>query len=121
MHGKSKQEIEFEVSKKMSIFLKEQLGEEAKTVKTQIIDDTIIVRFKSVLPPAEKDMARSKEGAKTIKELKDKLLKEVKPLLEELIKNLTEGEVIDIHSSFDTETDERIEIFTLNKSLEYTI
>ena len=121
MDGKSKQGIESEISQAMAGFLKEQLGEDAKTIKTQLIGDTIIVRFKSVLPPAERNMARSPEGAKTIKELKNKLLNEIKPLLEELIRNLTEADVVDIHSSFDTETDERIEVFTLNKILEYAI
>ncbi|GAI03530.1 unnamed protein product [marine sediment metagenome] len=35
-----------------------------------------------------------------------------------IIQNLTEAEVVDIRSSFDIETGERIEIFTLSKDLE---
>jgi len=118
MSGKSKQEIESEISKAMKRILKEQLGEDAKIVKTQIAGDTIIVRFKSILPPAERHMTRDQEGAKVMNELKEKLINEVKPLLEAMINKLINSEVIDIHSSFDAETDERIEVFTFDKNLE---
>lgn len=47
----------------------------------------------------------------------EQAIERAKPLLEVIIQNLTEAEVVDIHSSFDVETGERIEIFTLNKDL----
>jgi len=118
MNGKSKQEIENAISQVMTKFLKEQMGEEAEAVITQIVGDTIIVRFKGVLPPAERHLAKNQEGERLIRELKEKLIEKAKPLLKVLIEKLTEAEVIDIHSSFDVEKDERIEIFTLNKDLE---
>lgn len=118
MDGKSKQEIESAVSEVMTKFLKEQMGERPEDVTTEVAGDTIIVRFKGVLPPAERCMVKDREGAKLIKELKEKLIERAKPLLETMIKNLTKAEVIDIHSSFDAETGKRIEIFTLNKNLE---
>lgn len=115
MNGKSKQEIENAISQVMTKFLKEQMGEEAEAVITQVVGDTIIVRFKGVLPPAERHLAKNQEGERLIRELKEKLIERAKPLLEVIIQNLTEAEVVDIHSSFDVETGERIEIFTLNK------
>ncbi len=118
MGDKSKQEIESEVSQAMRRILKEQLGEDAQIVKTQIAGDTIIVRFKSILPPAEKYMTRDQEGAKVMNELKKMLINEVKPLLEAMINELINSEVIDIHSSFDAETDERVEVFTFENNLE---
>jgi len=118
MGGKSKQAIESAVSEAMNKFLKEQMGEQPETVSTQMLENTIIVRFKGVLPPAEKHMIKNQEGMKLIKELKGKLIERAKPLLETLIKNLTKAEVVDIHSSFSPETGERIAIFTLNKDLE---
>lgn len=118
MSGKSKQEIENAVSQVMIKFLKEQMGEQAEAVITQVVGDTIIVRFKGVLPPAERHLAKNQEGKRLIREMKEKLIERAKPLLEVMIQNLTEAEVVDIHSSFDVETGERIEIFTLNKDLE---
>ena len=118
MGCKSKQEIENAVSQVMTKFLKEQMGEQAEQVITQVVGDTIIVRFKGVLPPAERHLAKNQEGERLIRELKEKLIEKAKPLLKVMIEKLTEAKVVDIHSSFDVEKDERIEIFTLNKDLE---
>lgn len=118
MDDKSKQAVESAVSEAMTKFLKEQMGEQPETVSTQVVENTIIVRFKGVLPPAEKHMVKNQEGMKLIKELKVKLIERAKPLLETLIKNLTKAEVVDIHSSFSPETGERIEVFTLNRNIE---
>ena len=117
MGCKSKQEIENAVSQVMAKFLKEQMGEEAAAVITQVVGDTIIVRLKGVLPPAERHLAKNPEGEGLIRELKEKLIEKAKPLLEVMIEKLTEAKVVDIHSSFDVETGERIKIFTLNKDL----
>ncbi|MBU1366853.1 MAG: DUF2294 domain-containing protein [Candidatus Omnitrophica bacterium] len=118
MDGKTKQEIESAVSEAMTKFLKEQLGEQAESAVVQVAGDAIIVRFKGVMPPAERFLVKNQEGMKLIKELKEKLIERAKPLLEVMIKDLVDAEVIDIHSSFDPATGERIEIFTLNKNLE---
>jgi len=115
---KSKQEIEFAVSRAMSKFIQEQMGEQTETVSTQVMENTIMVKFKGIMPPAERHMVKKQGGMELIKELKVKLIGKAKPLLEVLIKSLTNAEVVDIHSSFDPATGERIEIFTLNKNLE---
>ncbi len=62
MDGKTKQEIESAVTEVMSKFLKEQMGEQAEAVITQVVNDTIIVRFKGVLPPAERNLVKDQEG-----------------------------------------------------------
>jgi len=118
MKSKSKQEIEYAVSEAMIKFLKEQMGEQAEAVVVQVVGDAIIVRFKGIMPPAERFLVKNQEGMKLIKELKEKLIERAKPLLEAIIKNLIDAEVVDIHSSFDPGTGERIEIFTLDKDLE---
>ena len=118
MKSKSKQEIEYAVSEAMIKFLKEQMGEQAEAVVVQVVGDAIIVRFKGIMPPAERLLVKNQEGIKLIKELKEKLIERAKPPLEAMIKNLIDAEVVDIHSSFDPASGERIEIFTLNKDLE---
>ena len=110
-------DIEAAICQKLTMILKEQIGEEVETATAQVLGDTIIVRFKGILPPAERMMAKKEEGMELIKELKEKLIEKIKPLLEQTIKELTGAEVVDIHSSFNLETGERIEIFTLNKDL----
>jgi uncharacterized protein YbcI len=117
MSAKPRREIESAVSEAMTKFLKEQMGEQAQAVAVQIVEDAIIVRFKGILPPAERLFVKNREGMKLMKELKEKLIERAKPHLEKMIKDLVDAEVIDMHSSFNPATGERVEIFTLNKSL----
>ena len=118
MNGKTKQEIKSAVSEVITKFLKEQLGEETESATVLVAGDAIIVRFKGVMSPAERFLVKNQEGMRLIKELKGKLIERARPLLETMIKNLIDAEVVDIHSSFDPTTGERIEIFTLNKDLD---
>lgn len=117
MSAKTKHNIESIINQELRRFLKEQLGEEAKTVSSEVVDDAIIVRFKEVPPLAERHLGEDPGGAKLIHELKMKLIEKVKPALELCIEDATGAKVIDIHSSFNLATGERIEIFTLNKSV----
>ncbi|MDO8749373.1 MAG: DUF2294 domain-containing protein [Candidatus Omnitrophota bacterium] len=114
---KSKQDVEVMICQKLTMILKEQIGEQVETAAAEVAGDTIIVRFKGVLPPAERMMVKKEEGMELIKELKEKLIEKIKPLLEQTIKELTGAEVVDVHSSFNPETGERVEMFTLNKDL----
>ena len=118
MTAKIKQDIESKINKELSQFLKDHLGEEATTVTSEVVDDAIIVRFKGVLILAEKHLSEEPGGAKLIHDLKMRLIEEVKPALELCIEDATEAKVIDIHSSFNLATGERIEIFTLDKSVQ---
>lgn len=117
MSFKAKQDIEEKINKELSHFLREHLGEEAKAVSSEVVEDAIIVRFKGVLPLAEQHLSKEPGGAKLIHELKMKLIEEVKPALEICIEDVTGAKVIDVHSSFNLASGERIEIFTLNKKL----
>lgn len=116
--NKSKQNIESAISETVKRFFREHMGEQAETVTTKVVGDTIIVRFKDVLSPAERHMINDHQGGPVIKDLKGKLIEKAKPLLEVMIKNLTVAEVVDIHSSFDAETGERIEVLVLSEDIE---
>lgn len=118
MKYKSKQEIESAVSEAMTKFLKEQMGEQAAGVITEVASDAIIVRFKGIIPPAERYLIKNQEGMKLIKELKEKLIERAKPLLEAMIKNLIEADIVDIYSSVNPASNEHVEIFTLDRSFD---
>lgn len=117
MSTKTKQDIEAKINKELSHFLREHLGEDAKTVSSEVVEDAIIVRFKGVLPLAERRLGEDPAGGKLIHELKMRLIEKVRPNLEFLIEDTTGAKVVDIHSSFNLATGERMEIFTLNKNL----
>jgi len=118
MVGKSKQEIESAVSAHLSKFLKEQMGEQVKTLTTQLLEDTIIVRLKDLLSPAERCLIKDWEGLKLIKELKAKLMEGSKDSLKTLIKDLTGVEAVDIHTSFNTQHSELVIVFSMLENLE---
>lgn len=117
MH-KTKKETESVITEAIAKFLKEQMAENVEAIITQVIEGAIIVRFKDILPPAEKNLIRDPEGIKLIKELKEKLIERAKPNLKTMIEDLVKVEIADIHSSFNIETGELITVFTLGKDLE---
>ncbi|MBD3425604.1 MAG: DUF2294 family protein [Candidatus Omnitrophica bacterium] len=114
----SKSAIEDSVNQAMNKFLREHLGERSAKVTTKIFADTIVIREREVLPPAERHMLRDKKGMVMIKELKKKLMERASPLLREIIEELTGAEVVDFHLDMDINTGERIEIFTLDQDIE---
>ncbi len=120
MNIKSKQIMESMVSASMSRFFNEQMGKLLGEETTQILNDTIIVRSKDILPPAEIQLARTEEGAALMKEIKLRLMEGIIPYVKVMIKTLTNAEVIDIYSHISLATCQRIEVFTLNKDLEKT-
>ena len=117
MH-KTKKETESVITEAIAKFLKEQMAENVEAIITQVIEGAIIVRFKDILSPAEKNLIRDPEGIKLIKELKEKLIERAKPNLKTMIEDLVKVEIADIHSSFNIETGELIAVFTLGKDLE---
>lgn len=116
--NKSKERIELEIGKKIAEFLKEQIGEKTEDVITRIMEDTIMVKLKEALPPAERQLMREPEGIRAVKELKEKLIEGIKPRLENIIKELTDSKVINSHSSIDSRTGDRIILFSIEENLE---
>lgn len=115
---RSKKETELVIGQVVAKFFEDQIGEKSEGVITQIVEDTIIVRLKGVLPPMERHLARDKDGGgRLIEELKVQLLEKAKPLLEAVVRNLTGVEVVGTFSSFNIETEEHIEIIKLKKDL----
>ncbi len=114
MNFKKRKKVETSVGEAMTRFFKEQMGEQTQKAVVKMIDDAIIVRFKEILPPSERLLMKNKEGMELIKELKEKLIKRAKPILEVMIQNIIGGEVLDIHSSFNPVSGEHIEIFILD-------
>lgn len=118
MINKSKKEIESTIAEEMTKLLKEQTGEHLESVMAQIIGDAIMVRFRDVLPPAERRLLQDPTGMRWIKELKEKLIERAEPHLKAMIEDLIDVEVNDIHSTFNIETGELVTVFVLNKDLE---
>ncbi len=113
---RSKGQIEADISEALIKFEKEYMGRGPEETKTYIVDDIIIVRLKRVLTPAEQQLAQASDettGRTLIKRVRTELLEKARPLLEQIVLNLTGERVVSLHTDISTVTGERVIIFTL--------
>ncbi|MHC4173736.1 MAG: Na-translocating system protein MpsC family protein [Planctomycetota bacterium] len=114
--GKSKGQIEVDISEALIKFEKEYMGRGPEETKTYIIDDIILIRLKRVLTPAEQQLAGTSDettGRTLIKRVRTELLEKARPLLEQIIMELTGKRVKSLHTDISTITGERVIILTL--------
>ncbi|MFB0554493.1 MAG: DUF2294 domain-containing protein [Phycisphaerae bacterium] len=112
----SKGQIEANISEALIKFEKEYMGRGPEETKTYIIDDIIVIRLKRVLTPAEQQLAGTSDettGRTLIKRVRTELLEKARPLLEQIIIDLTGKRVKSLHTDISTITGERVIIFTL--------
>ena len=114
--AKSKGQLEADISEALIKFEKEYMGRGPEQTKTYIIGDMIVVRLQRVLTPAEQQLAGASDemtGRTLIKRVRTELLEKARPLLEQIITDLTGRRVISLHTDISTVTGERVIIFTL--------
>jgi uncharacterized protein YbcI len=119
---KTRGQLESEISESITRFEKEHMGRGPLETKTYIIDDLIIVRLKGVLTKAEHALVKSDRSFRArelIKQVRIELIENGRPLLEDMIKEITERKVQSLHTDISTETGERLIVFSLDKSPEY--
>ena len=114
----TKGETEAQIGEAIIRFEKEYRGRGPTEAKTYSIDDMVLVRLKGVLTPAERQLAKSPEGADLIKKTRMQLLEGARALLEKIVSDATACKVQSLHSDISTKTEERIIIFTLDRSFE---
>ena len=98
-------------------YLNEHMGRGPEGYRTYVIDDMIIVRLLKVLTPAENQQATTAEGQGSIKATRMRLIHDIRPSLEDLIKKLTGANVISVHSDLSTKTGEAIVILVLDRKM----
>ena len=116
--GKTKGEIEDEISRAIVQFEKEYMGRGPSEVKTHIFEDMILVRLKGVLTRAEQKLISRQDGIELIKKLRSTLLENAKEPLYEGIRQLTGLDVVTFHTDISTVSGEKVIIFTVSEDLE---
>ncbi len=112
----SKGQVEADISEALIKFEKEYMGRGPEETKTYIIDDIILIRLQRVLTPAEQQLAGTSDettGRNLIKRVRTELLEKARPLLEQIIKDITGKRVKSLHTDISTITGERVIILTL--------
>jgi uncharacterized protein YbcI len=115
---KSKGEIEAEISRAVVQFEIDYMGRGPKESRTHIIEDMAVVRLKGVLTPAEEQLSKSAEGSELVKKMRATLVEKAKPLLYQVVNDITGAKVVDLHTDISTASGERVFVFSLERNLE---
>jgi uncharacterized protein YbcI len=118
-----KGQLESQISEAVIKFEKEYMGRGPLETKTYIIDDIVLVRLKGVLTQAEYQLAKtagSTRGRDLIKQVRIELIEKGRPLLEAVVESITKAKVKSMHTDISTATGERIILFTLENSLDFS-
>ena len=118
---KSKGQIEADICKAITKFEKEHLGRGPLEANTYILDDMILIRLKGILTPAEERLAKDSDGAQIIKQIRRRLIESSRPLLEEIINNITGENIKSLHTDISSRTGERIFVLCLDENLQNKI
>jgi len=115
---KTKGEVEAEISEALVQFEIDYMGRGPKEVQTHIVEDMVLVRLTGVLTPAEQQLTNTADGVELIKKMRSALVEKARPLLYQVIKDITFVAVSGLHTDISTVSGERIFVFTLERELE---
>ena len=117
---KSKGTIESEISRALTQWEKDYLGRGSLQVKSDILRDMIIVTLRGILTPAEYSLCKDKEGLLSIKNTRTSLVESGIEDLKEMVRNITDLDVVSFHTDLSTRTGERVMVFRLSSDLSST-
>ena len=114
--GKTKGQLEAEISDAIICFEKEYMGRGPLETKTYLIDELVVVRLKGVLTTAECKLAFSDDaynGRELIKRMRHALLEKGRPMLDAIVEDVLGVPVKSLHTDLSTVSGERIIVFSL--------
>jgi uncharacterized protein YbcI len=114
----SKGEVEDKVSRAITHWEKEYLGRGPLSVKTDIVRNMVITVLKGILTPAERNLAKTRDGMLSIKKIRSDLIESGNEELMKLIANLTGVTVASFHTDVSTRSGERVIVFIMNENIE---
>ena len=118
---KTKGEIEAAISQAIIQFEIDYMGRGPKETRTHIVEDLVVVRLKGVLTPAEEQLSKSIDGKELVKKMRATLIDKARPLLYQVIGDITGTKILDLHTDISTESGERVFVFALENNLEKTL
>ncbi|KQL52213.1 hypothetical protein AN964_00765 [Heyndrickxia shackletonii] len=115
---KSKKKLESELNEAFIKLHRDLIGRGPQEIKTYIVQDMIIARFKGVLTIEEKHLVNHQYGKKLVKQMRQVLREMYSQDFEKIVEQYTNCTVLSSHSDISTRMGERIEVFILDKNLE---
>ena len=118
---KTKGEIEAEISQAIIQFEIDYMGRGPKETRAHIVEDLIVVRLKGVLTPAEEQLTKSIDGKDLVKKMRATLIDRARPLLYQVVGDITGTKILDLHTDISTESGERVFVFSLENNLQKSL
>ena len=115
---KIKGEIEAEICEAMVRFEIDYMGRGPEECRTRLVDDMVLIRLIGVLTPAERHLTKISDGVELIKRMRSTLIENARPLLFQVIGDITGAKVMDMHTDISTVAGERIIVVILDRELE---
>ena len=116
---KTQGEVEAAVCAGISRFQQEYMGRGPKDISAHLIEDLLVIRLKGVLTAAEQHLVQTlpvERGRDLLKQVRVQLIETARPLLEEMVENVTGVKVQSLHHDISTRTGEELVLFTLADS-----
>jgi len=118
---KSKGQIEDAISKEVTKFYVETLGVGPHKTRVYILQDMVIIRLHGKLLPLEQKLLEADRGIELVKDIRKALHEITSHGLNEVIKQITNHNVVSSHSDISTKTHEIMQIFVLDGNLEKSL
>lgn len=106
------------ISDEMMAFQHEFVGRGPHRIRTRVIEDLVIVRSFDVLTPAERQLAKSFEGRRLIKAMRQQVLEAGRSVLESIVEKHTGAGVVSVHADISTKSGEWLDVFVLDRSVQ---
>jgi uncharacterized protein YbcI len=103
-----------EIAKAVIAFQQETTGHAPKAVTVVLSEDTLVITLHEALSPAEKDLARSPEGAAQVEEFHRQLFSNSSQSLREEIRRITGVEVREAVAEVEPTAGAVVQAFTSN-------
>src|SRR5438874_13583947 len=109
-------EIEASICQGMTRFEQDYMGRGPKFIHAHLIGDLLLVRLQGVLTAAEQHLVQSlpaEKGRDLLKQVRSHLIEMARPLMEEMVQEVTGVKVLSLHHDISTATGEEVVLFTL--------
>ena len=100
-------------------FEQEYMGRGPKEIRAHLIDDLLVVRLRGVLTAAERHLAESLpqgKGRELLKQVRSHLTESARPLMEQMMQEVTGIKVLSLHHDISTVSGEEVILFTLSEA-----
>lgn len=113
---KSQGEIEAAICQGITHFEQEYMGRGPSQIHAHLIGDFLVVRLQGVMTAAEQQLVKSlpaEKGRDLLKQVRTQLIETARPVLEELVSDITGAKVVSLHHDISVITGEEVIALTL--------